>query len=322
MTLLKQHFILTLSLLAFTTACNSQVDQQTDNQQTSGEKIDLTQDFKDYWYSGEAELSRFQLEQARYGQKNKGEAVLIFVTEDFLTDKQVKHEKGSGEDATNVLKLNKLKRFQTGLYDYSMMMSVFSPVQRKRFPHSLKITTSSQDWCGQAYLQMNNRDGQYHWRGFSYFQDEVHEDYKTDNAWLEDEVWNRLRLAPESLPTGEVKMLPGTLFKRLRHRKLVPEKAEIERRVYKGDTFTGESLMAYEIHYPAIKRTLTIVYEEAFPHHIQGWTDQHPSGFGEDSKQLTTTAVRKKTIKTDYWTKNSLKDSALRDTLGIKGFGH
>ena len=50
----------------------------------------LSQEFKDYWYSGEAELTRYELEQARYGEIHRGDAVLIFVTEDFRTDKQVK----------------------------------------------------------------------------------------------------------------------------------------------------------------------------------------------------------------------------------------
>lgn len=304
---------LMLCIACQSTSTKGQADEQ-DN------PIRLSQAFKNYWYNGEAELSRFKLEQARYGEKHKGEAVLIFVTEDFLTKKQVKHEKGDGKNATNVLKLNKIKRFETGLYDYSMMMSVFTPVKRNKYPHSLKITTSSQDWCGHAYLQMNNREDQYHWQGFSYFQDEVHEDYKTETTWLEDEVWTLIRLAPETLPTGNVQMLPGTLFKRLRHRKLVPEKAEIQQMAYQGDQFSGKDLMAYEIHYPAIPRTLTIIYEKAFPHRIAGWLDQHPSGFGDDAKQLETKAVRTKTIQTDYWNKHGLKDSTLRKELGVNDF--
>ncbi len=304
-------------MLILLIACQS---RSTNGQANDQDPIQLSQAFKNYWYSGEAELSRFKLEQARYGQKNEGEAILIFVTEDFLTDKQVKHEKGQGKQATNVLKLNKIKRFQTGLYDYSMMMSVFTPVKRNQYPHALKITTSSQDWCGHAYLQMNNRSNQYHWRGFSYFQDEVHEDYKTKNAWLEDEVWTRIRLAPETLPTGTVQMLPGSLFKRLRHRKLVPEKAEIKHSAYEGNEFSGKSLVAYQIHYPAIPRTLTIVYEKSFPHRIAGWLDQHPSGFSDDAQQLETKAVRTKTTKTDYWNKHGLKDSTLRKEFGANDF--
>ncbi len=316
---LNTNLFILAFFVALTTACNSQPKGEEGKKESSS-KVRLSPEFKDYWYAGEAELSHFKLKQGRYGQKNPGEAILIFVTEDFLTDKQVKHEKGPSKNATKILKLNKIKRFQTGLYDYSMMMSVFTPVHRGKYPHSLKVTTSSQDWCGHAYLQMNNRDGEYHWQGFSYFQDEVHEDYKTERAWLEDEVWTRLRLAPESLPTGSVKMVPGTLFKRLRHRKLKPEKAEIKQKAYEGNQFKGKKLMAYRIHYPEIPRTLTIVYEKAFPYRIQGWIDKHESGFGEDSRQLKTIAVRDKTLKTDYWNKNNLGDSSIRKEFGVSDF--
>ena len=47
----------------------------------------VSEKFGDYWYQGKAELNRFELSQVRYGEIRKGDAVLIFVTEDFLKDK-------------------------------------------------------------------------------------------------------------------------------------------------------------------------------------------------------------------------------------------
>ena len=320
---LMRAFIIIVIGVGLLTSCNSNsAKNHTAKDET--DKTRLSQKFKDYWYSGKAELSSYQLNQARYGQQNPEEAVMIFVTEDFLTDQQVKHEQGKGKEATNVMKLNKIKRFHTGMYDYSMMMSVFTPVHHNQYPHSLKVTTSAQDWCGHAYLQMNNRDGQYHWRGFSYFQDEVHEDYHTDTTWLEDEVWTRLRLAPETLPEGEVKMIPGSMFKRLRHRKLDPEKAVVERRSVEMEKGENQSVpadaMVYKINYPEIERTLSIFYEKAFPHKIYGWIDKHKSGFGDNTKQLKTTAWLRETVRTDYWNKNSLTDSTWRKRLKINDF--
>jgi hypothetical protein len=58
--------------------------------------------FKKQWYAGVAEITRYELKQARYRDVHTGDAVLIFVTEDFLTDKQVKHERGDGP-STSVL---------------------------------------------------------------------------------------------------------------------------------------------------------------------------------------------------------------------------
>ena len=73
-------------------------------------------DFRQYWYQGKAELTRYNLEQARYGEIHKGESVLIFVTEPFLTDKQVKQERPQSGPAVSVLKLNLTKKFFTGIY--------------------------------------------------------------------------------------------------------------------------------------------------------------------------------------------------------------
>ncbi len=52
------------------------------------------EEFKRFWLQGFAEISRFELEQVRYGEIHKGDAVLIYVTEEFLIDKQVKSEQG------------------------------------------------------------------------------------------------------------------------------------------------------------------------------------------------------------------------------------
>src|SRR5919108_4912208 len=74
--------------------------------------------FKQYWYSGKAEISSYTLDQSRYGQQRKGKAVLIFVTEDFSKKKQVKLDEPSSAEADKigVLKLNFVKNFVTGIY--------------------------------------------------------------------------------------------------------------------------------------------------------------------------------------------------------------
>jgi len=45
------------------------------------------EEFGAYWYQGKAELTSYTLEQARYGEVHPGEAVLVFVTEDFSKSK-------------------------------------------------------------------------------------------------------------------------------------------------------------------------------------------------------------------------------------------
>ncbi|MGB5358593.1 MAG: septum formation inhibitor Maf, partial [Eudoraea sp.] len=73
----------------------------------------LSPEFKEYWYAGEAEITSYKLEQARYGELREGHAVLIFVTEPFLADKQVKADRSNSENI-QVLKFNSTKKYFTG----------------------------------------------------------------------------------------------------------------------------------------------------------------------------------------------------------------
>ncbi len=307
-----------LFIVAFLVFSCSSGQKESSNQSQNDQNFEsLNKDFGDYWYQGKAELNHYKLTQARYGQQNPGKAVLVFVTEDFLTDKQVKYEEGDKENTTTVLKLNFLKRFVTGMYDYSMMSSIFTPVQLNQYPHSLKISTSSQDWCGHAYFQLNNREDQYDVVGHSYFQNEVHKDFQLDKALLEDEIWNRIRINPESLPEGSIQIIPGTMYERLKHKTLQVMKASANLQPYQGSEFEGNNLMEYYLDYKEIPRQLRIVFEKAFPHKIKGWKEKHKSGFGDDTKILTSKAKLKKTVKTDYWNKNGLSDTLLRKQLGL-----
>src|SRR6185436_8136591 len=77
--------------------------------------------FKSYWYGGKAELNSYKLQQSRYGEIREGKAMLIFVTEDFSRNLQVKlDEPGDVADKISVLKMNFTKNFITGVYPYSM----------------------------------------------------------------------------------------------------------------------------------------------------------------------------------------------------------
>ena len=165
--------------------------------------------FNDYWYSGKAEITRYALQQARYGEIREGDAVLIFVTENFLTDKQVKHEFGDSQNSTSVLKLNFTKKFYTGIYPYSMMTSIFTPVDVDKYP-TLKVATASQEWCGHTYVQINSRKNKLDILLRSYFQGEGDENFQIDGDLLEDGIWTKIRLAPDKLPLGEITI--GTRF--------------------------------------------------------------------------------------------------------------
>jgi hypothetical protein len=274
----------------------------------------VSEQFGDVWYQGQAELTSYDLEQARYGEVHAGQAVLIFVTEDLSRAKQVKLDdpRAAGEDAVKVLKLNATRKFLTGIYPYTMMTSVFTPVYRTSDPRTLKVTTTSQEWCGHTFSQINSKDGGYEVRAFSYFESEGDATTSTPDVWLEDEIWTTIRLNPTDLPTGEIEMLPGTMVQRLRHTDWMVQTATATLEPAEGRA----GLMVYKVEYP--DRTLTIEFQDSFPHEIQGWEDTYRSGWGSGAKELTTRATLKKRIWLDYWTKNSVEDGLYREQLGLE----
>jgi len=262
--------------------------------------------FSDYWYQGKAEISSFELSQSRYGANHDGTAVMVFVTEDFSKSKFVKLDEPQKylSDATRVLKFNMNKEFVTGIYNYSMMGSVYTPIDYDHFPHSLKVSSGIQDWCGQTYWQANWKGNRYEVQRFSYFETEGDSKYSLVNTWLEDEMWNKIRVAPNTLPVGEVKMIASAFYLRLTHK---PDKVYVAKTSVNkiGDHYT------YTIHYPELSRTLAIDFETSFPHRILGWKESY--GLNE-----VTTGKLIKTIMSDYWNHNHLEDEGLRDSLMLK----
>jgi len=105
-----------LSMLIIIACSNIKADNTTDTiSETPIESInsiikpakELSSEFKKYWYAGNAEISSYELEQARYGEIRKGKAVLVYVTEDFLPKEQVKADYQNPENIP-VLKLKNL----------------------------------------------------------------------------------------------------------------------------------------------------------------------------------------------------------------------
>jgi hypothetical protein len=269
----------------------------------------------DYWYQGKAEITTYHLKQNRYEDIHPGEVVMIFVTEDFLTDVQVKNDQYRNTNSTSILKNNKISRFTTGIYDYSMMTSTFTPVNRNEFPHTLKVTMSSQDWCGQSYQQLNFQDGKYVSELHSYFEKEADRNTAIEESLIEDEIVNLIRFGPESLPTGELFMIPSLCFLRLKHIKEGTYKAINSLNDYDGDEWNNKSTWQYVIKYPDLHRTVTFYIDKRKPYKILGWDDSYPSSF--DGKVRSSKARKQKEEMIAYWNKNSANDFKQRTSLGL-----
>jgi hypothetical protein len=157
---------------------------------------------------------------------------------------------------------------------------------------------------------LNFRNNGYQATLHSYFQAEADQDLSLKSAWLEDEIWTRLRLAPETLPVGDIEIIPALQFVRLAHVDLKVEPATAQRK-------KEGNMETYTLQYKNLKRTLTIHFESAFPYRIQSWEEKVPSGFGENSPMLTTRAVKTNSILLDYWNKHNNADDIYRQKLGV-----
>ena len=80
----------------------------------------------------------------RYGKPRQGKLVLVYVAEPMDRRTWIKDDQGDVPRAFQVdmLKLNQMLSFRTGIHPYSVMTNVFSPVEgvgRERFALSRKL---------------------------------------------------------------------------------------------------------------------------------------------------------------------------------------
>jgi len=269
------------------------------------------EDFGQYWHDGLAELDGYRLSVDRYGQTREGYAVMIYVTEPFSDSKRVKvndHTRNPS-DVVDVLKLNLVRDFQTGIYDYNTMTSVF--VRASDFD-PLKVTFSSAEWCGHVYSEMVFRD---RIDGFfsSYFEDESGS-FQIDrqrNAVSEDNLFILLRgLRGEFLAAGQsrkILLLPSAYHSRLTHRPVEYIEATISRA--KGTEQTAVPAGSFETARYDVSagkdRSGSFWIEAAYPHRIVRWS------LAPDVGELTGTARLK------YWSLNGNGDERYLEEIGL-----
>lgn len=297
------NLILLTLLVACTTPTNIESAKTTDAIENP-----YQQQLKDYWYSGSAELTSYDLKQARYGEMRDGKAVMIFVTEDFSTKTMTKADQAA-PDNIPVLKLNTTRNFNTGIYPYSMMNSTFMPFPKGE--NSIKISTSSQEWCGHTYLELIDK-GDYEIYNASYFQSEAQKEIKLKKAILEDDLWSLIRINPDNLPTGKMKLIPSFFYLRFSHNEIQSYDCELSLNE------AADGTMIYTANYPELDRVIKINFETQFPFLINSWEETYFSGWGAKRQKMTTSGQRIKTIRSKYWSKNSNADSGLRIELGLE----
>ena len=266
------------------------------------------------WSDGQAEVSSYALTQPRYGQLRKGEATLIFVAEPHLRTTRVKPD-GVGHPAENVyyvLKLNHLRKFQTGVYPYSVMTSTFSYVDAKAGRMAgapSKVTFSSQEWCGHVFAQLRFEASSVHFTSNSYFDGEAEQAAQypySSRSIVGDNLFVALRsLFGTWIEPGQEQTftyLPSLTEVRLQHRPLAwstvtvkrapkPKQVKLATGAYLVDSYTMTSQG---------RPSMTVQVESAWPHRIVAWQTS-------DGERAELTCSRR--IK--YWEHNKLGEEAL-----------
>ncbi len=269
-------------------------------------KTQSTKADADYWYHNKAEITSFKLEQARYGEIRQGTASFVFVTEPFSPSMNTKAD-SQAPDKVSVLKLNHTRKFNTGIYPYSVMTSSFFPFKKGQV--SMKVSNSSQEWCGHTHMEVRNKRTELEMFLHSYFENESFETNGSVDL-IEDDIWTMIRIRNAELPTGNFRMYPAMHYQRFAH---------IEYKSYacEGNVAKGSATSVYTMNFPELGREVAIEYENNHPFAIIGWTEKYVDGYGMNRQELTTKATRIKTINTDYWNKNSNADGVLRDELKL-----
>jgi hypothetical protein len=185
--------------------------------------------FWPHWGDGKAEINRYEGTQIRYGAERKSEQILIYMTEPFNVQLQVKTDKYSAGDESyiNVLKFNRIKEFPTGMYNYNLMTSVFTSLEPFEiddtpFPPStlMKIAFSEQDWNGLVSQQVNRQVRGMYSSLHSYFEKEADRNelyLLTPQTLFADELFIRVRELTNPLEDGLYHMYPTLEHTRLFH---------------------------------------------------------------------------------------------------------
>jgi hypothetical protein len=244
---------------------------------------------------------------------------MIYVTEPFSRSKAVKLDDPSRDpaDAFDALKLNLVRDFQTGIYDYNTMTSVF--VHSDTFEPA-KISFSSAEWCGHVYDEIRFEGNAVHEWIASYFEGEsgTRDLPRPPDGIVEDNLFIRLRglrgpfLSPGASRTAP--FLPGAFTSRLTHRRPEWTTVTVERDEKTESVTVPAGRFAVDVYRVTTGegRTGRFDIEVDYPHRIVRW-----SWTGGDGTGITETGELTGTARLRYWELQGNGDETRRNALGL-----
>ena len=286
----------------------------------NNQEFALPSGFSGVWYDGNAEVSSYQYQVLRYGEWRTGTSVAIFVTEPFNFEKMVKSNSSKGDGIKNAMKLNLIKDFPTGIYDYNIMMSVFSGIENGAFfGVPVKVTFSSQEWCGHVWQQTIHRANVVSTITHSYFEDEEQDTKKAkvpQNVVLEDAVflWARGFTLP-MVALGEIKsrkMVVAANRTRFAHKDIGIRDATFTRakEAEEIDVSSGKFRTNRATVTLSQEEKIDIWVEEREPHRIIKWI--------YDTTELKESGELMASERLPYWQMNKSADLSKLNRIGLK----
>lgn len=236
------------------------------------------------WSDGKGEIAVYRLTEERYREPHVGHAIIVTVSEEINADTYVKveSEETPPEKRIYVLKQNFLRKFATGIYDYSTETSTFvapeSHLGHAPF-QAARITHTTQEWCGHVYQRLDLRSDGWRLHGHSYFEAEGDTErlIPARDTWTEDALWLTIReLDGEWAQPGETKtlqLLPALWETRKSHRPTAPVSVNVQKRDAETIATAFGVLLAYPWNWSVGDRQVTVWVEASAPHRILAWTD-------------------------------------------------
>jgi len=281
--------------------------------------------FESHWQDGKAELAGYRYRVTRYGEERTGQAVMITVTEPFSASKRVKVDDPAANpaDTFEALKVNLVRDFQTGIYDYNTMTSLF--VRSADFA-PVKISFSSAEWCGHVYEEIQVERNAVRQSLRSYFEGESGDQTlgRQPGGVFEDQLFVMLRgLRGDYLRAGEKRtlpFLPGSFVRRLAHRRLdwvratverapAPERVAVPAGSFVANRYTVKS---------SDGREGTFWVERADPHRVVRWTWTSVAPRGRRAAEASESAELAGSVRLPYWHLHDRGDESHLRALGLE----
>jgi hypothetical protein len=281
--------------------------------------------FESHWQDGRAELAGYRYRVTRYGARREGRCAMITVTEPFSASKYVKVDDPAANPSFEALKLNLVRQFQTGIYDYHTMVSLFT---RSRDFTPVKVAFTCAEWCGQVY-----EEEQFEPRavsGFvrSYFEGESRTIRLPARAGgiTEDDLFILLRgLRGDYLPPGRtrpVNLIASPFIRRLAHRSEAWLVADIARSRDPQRVVVPAGSFDAILYTVKIEdgRTGRFWIETPYPHRILKWAwtaapakgGSRMAGDGLDEGELI------RSSRLPYWRLNRPGDERYLEDIGLE----